>query len=303
MVVEVFVSIILPIFAVIGVGVLLGRLFALDAGTLSKLNFYVFVPAVLLAKTLDSDLSPARFGVAVAFGVVHLLLMLAVSLVLFNVGPLKAHRRTLTLGALFYNAGNYGLPLAQLAFGEDGLGIMAFLVVVQNLASFTLGLWLVADGQQGWRGALKQSLKAPVIYAILGGLLLNRLGIAPPQPVRIPIEILANGLIPVALLTLGVQLSRARISSQPLALSALAVVRLLLSPLLAAGLAAVGQMLFPEISAVAPILVVAAGLPVAVNVYILSAEYDREPELASQMVFWTTLASALSVTVWLVLYR
>lgn len=303
MVVEVLVSIILPVFAVIGVGALIGRLFSLDAGTLSKLNFYVFVPAILLSKILDSDLDPARFGVAVAFSVIHLLLMLAVSLVLFSLGRLKAHRRTLTLGALFYNAGNYGLPLAQLAFGEEALGLMAFVVVVQNLASFTLGLWLVADGQQGWRGALKQSLKAPVIYVILGGLLLNKLGIALPRPVRVPVDILADGLIPVALLTLGVQLSQVRISSHLSALSALAIARLLLSPLLAAGLAAVGQLLFPEMSAVAPILVVAAGLPVAVNVYILSAEYDREPELASQMVFWTTLASALTVTAWLVIYR
>jgi predicted permease len=121
--------------------------------------------------------------------------------------------------------------------------------------------------------------------------------------VRIPVDILADGLIPVALLTLGVQLSQVRISSHLGALSALAIARLLLSPLLAAGLAAVGQLLLPETLAVAPVLVVAAGLPVAVNVYILSAEYDREPELASQMVFWTTLVSALTVTAWLVLYR
>lgn len=303
MVIEVFVSIILPIFAVIGVGALLGRLFALDAGTLSKLNFYVFVPAILLSKMLDSDLEPARFGVTVAFCVIHLLLMLAVSLVLFKPDPLKAHRRTLILGALFYNAGNYGLPLTKLAFGEETVGTMAFVVMIQNLASFTLGLWLVADGQNGWQGALKQSLKAPVVYAILGGLLLNKLGIALPQPVRVPVDLLADGLIPIALLTLGVQLSQVRISSHLGALSASVIARLLLSPLLAAGLAAVGQLLLPGISAVAPILVVAAGLPVAVNVYVLSAEYDREPELASQMVFWTTLASALTVTAWLVIYR
>jgi len=302
-VIEILVSIILPIFAVIGVGVLLGRLFVLDAGTLSKLNFYVFVPAILLSKILDNDLDPARLGVTAAFCVIHSLLMLAVSLVLFKLGPFKAHWRTLTLGTLFYNAGNYGLPLAKLAFGEEALGIMAFVVMIQNLTSFTLGLWLVADGQNGWQGALKQSLKAPVVYAILGGLLLNKLGIALPQPVRIPVDILADGLIPVALLTLGVQISQVRIPSHLGTLSALTIARLLLSPLVAAGLAAIGQLLLPEISAVAPILVVAAGLPVAVNVYVLSAEYDREPELASQMVFWTTLASALTVTAWLVIYR
>ena len=44
-------------------------------------------------------------------------------------------------------------------------------------------------------------------------------------------------------------------------------------------------------------VVISAGLPVAVNVFILSAEYRRDEELASQMVFWTTILSAITLSV------
>jgi len=46
------------------------------------------------------------------------------------------------------------------------------------------------------------------------------------------------------------------------------------------------------------ILIVAAGLPVAVNVYIVASEYDDlDSALASQTIFWTTLLSALTLSV------
>lgn len=50
-------NVILPIFVIIGVGFLMDRLFHLDMRTLSKLNFYVFIPALTFVKFLESDLS------------------------------------------------------------------------------------------------------------------------------------------------------------------------------------------------------------------------------------------------------
>ena len=40
---------------------------------------------------------------------------------------------------------------------------------------------------------------------------------------------------------------------------------------------------------------------VAVNVYILSAEHDRDEDFASQSVFWTTVLSAVTVSILLAL--
>jgi predicted permease len=72
----------------------------------------------------------------------------------------------------------------------------------------------------------------------------------------------------------------------------IAVARLGLAPLLAAG---VGLILGLEPPLFA-IFIVAAGLPVAVNVYLLSAEYRLDRDLASQAVGWTTLLSALTLS-------
>jgi predicted permease len=44
---------------------------------------------------------------------------------------------------------------------------------------------------------------------------------------------------------------------------------------------------------------IAMALPIAVNVSILSIEYNREPEMVSQMVFLSTVLSALTMTAWL----
>ena len=45
------------------------------------------------------------------------------------------------------------------------------------------------------------------------------------------------------------------------------------------------------------LLVVAAGFPVAVNLTILSAEYRRDEDLASQSIFVSTLLSGVTLAV------
>ena len=72
----------------------------------------------------------------------------------------------------------------------------------------------------------------------------------------------------------------------------------MISPLVAWGLAHLLN-LPPALSS---IFVVAAGLPVAVNVYIIAAEYDLDSGLASQAIFWTTLVSALTLSALLALF-
>ena len=233
-----------------------------------------------------------------------LLLLLVLSWALFSAGPYRGQRRVLTLAVIYYNGGNYGLPLVSLAFGDDGLTVLTLILTVQNLAGFTLGLWLIGGGRQAWPEVLKGFLNVPAVYAILGGLLLKAGDIQLAQPLRDPLTYLADGMIPIALMTLGVQLARGRIGGHLVAVSTVSLVRLVLSPLLAAGLVTMWAFfLSPEIWSIAPILIAVAGVPTAVGVYIFSIEYKRDPDLASQIIFWTTLLSAFTMTLWLMLYR
>lgn len=290
-------EIVLPVFLLMGVGFGVEKAFRLDMRTLAKLNFCVFVPALVFVKVVESDIAPREVAAILAFAALHALALWAVAEAVCRWRALRPHRDAVILSATFFNAGNYGLPLAELAFPGFGVGIMAVILLMQNLLSFTLGLWIAGRG----RSAAHPTglLKVPVLYAVAAGLLVRMLRLDIPAPVMGPLSHLAAGLVPVALLTLGAQLARTRIERSAGPLGAAVALRLVVSPLLAAGLVR----LLPLAPNAARVCVAAAGLPVAVNVFILAAEYDKHKELASQCVFWTTLLSALSMTLVLLWLR
>ena len=292
---EILYSVILPVFLIIGVGVVLDRCFTIDLPTLSKLNFYVFVPALVMVKLLDADLPADTMLKVGGFGIAHVVILFAISLGAYSWGSLKAKRAVLSLATMFYNTGNYGFPFVILAFGDEYVGIIAILLMTQNLLNFTLGIWIL-EGSKASNGSL---LKIPILYVLAIALAMRALGLDLVPSVKQPLTYLGNGLIPIALLTLGVQLSRCKISREIVPLSVLTVIRLVVSPVIGWGLVtALGIE-----GVTGAVLIASAGLPVAVNVFILAAEYNRDAELASQGVFWTTLLSPVTLAVVLMLVR
>jgi malate permease and related proteins len=196
MVLDIFIQIILPIFILIGVGVLVDRLFKVDLPTLSRLTFYLFLPAIIFVNLVESELAPQNFSAVVGFSAVHFVLLFALSLLLFSIPGLRPQRSLLLMGALFTNAGNYGLPLAQMAFGKSGMTSMALIQVTQSIAIFTLGLWLVDQHHRTWKDMLRGFLSVPLVYAIAGALLINSAQIQIPDVLWSPVRYLSGALGP-----------------------------------------------------------------------------------------------------------
>ena len=293
-VLQIFATVILPIFFLLGVGFAADRCFQLNLQTLSRLCFHLFLPALIFVKVLESDIDLGQMRDILLITLVHAILLLAIAYLAFWRGPFRDQRLILSLGTAFFNCGNYGIPLAELAFpGGMAVSIMAVVLMAQNFITFSLGIYLVERrGQSAGRIALG-FLKMPIIYAIVAAFFLRLLGIELIAQIRQPLDYLGNGLVPVALVTLGVQLSRSRLTQHLSSLLTISIARLLISPLIAWGLV----VLFDLAAPLAVVFIVAAGLPVAVNVYIIAAEYDLDQAFASQTVFWTTLLSAVSLSV------
>src|SRR5829696_5758993 len=55
---------------------------------------------------------------------------------------LRLSPRTFVPPMMFNNCGNMGLPLAVLAFGQQGFSAMVALFTISNLLHFTLGVWI-----------------------------------------------------------------------------------------------------------------------------------------------------------------
>ena len=99
--------------------------------------------------------------------------------------------------------------------------------------------------------------------------------------------------MPVAIFTLGAQLADTRIQLKSIAVYVPVLLRLVISPM-------VGFLLITLLGIdglMAQVLLIGSASPSAVNSLLLAIEFDADPEFASQTVFLTTLLSAITVSV------
>jgi malate permease and related proteins len=289
---QILTGVILPIFVMVGIGALIDRSFKIDLPTLATLNFYVFVPALLFNDLSQSDLALSTLGRIGLYTFVHAILLFFLGYGIFSMRGLKSSRVVMAMSSGFYNCGNFGIPLIALAFGNRAVGVLAAVIMVQNLLNYTVGVFVFEKKQKSLGLALLGILKIPTIWAVAGGLLVNYYNIQLHVAVAKPVLYMRECLIGMALFTLGVQLSRSLGLHHLSKIGVMGFVRLIFSPVLAFFI--VG--FFGISGEAARVLIVVAGAPVAVNVYIIAAKYKMDEDLASLAVFWTTLLSALTVT-------
>ena len=298
-------EIILPIFVLVGAGIYLERRFKLDIATMSKLNFFIFVPALLFKALIESSLEFESLVMVALFQVALITVLLAVNWgVTKAVGLDGALRSAFLLATAFCNSGNFGVPLIALAFADapdKAVSYQSITLMVQNLLTFTLGLLIVGHGRTTVRESVGSAMKLPFVYVIVAALTLRHFDV----PVRdwpwvwVPISRSAEGLVAVALLTLGIQVAKTPRIKHVRALSAAVVMRLVAAPLVAFGLVK----LFGFTGMLAHVVVIASAGPAAVNTVLIGLEYDNEPDFAASAVFYTTLLCGLTVALTIYLVR
>lgn len=307
-------QIILPLFLALAVGFFLGRrLFparlaggadlqdSLDGRqvdqdvlrALSKLVFYVLSPCLafsaLSTSTMEGDeVSQVSLFVLLTTLVIGVLAWgLARSMRLSS-----AQTSSMMLAAMFGNANTFGLPLNELAFGTEALDRAIVFVGVQAVLLFGLGVVIAARAHSSSPAhILSRLVRVPILYALLlAGLV--RVGIVPvPDPVLEATRLLGQGAIPLQLLVLGMQLSDARVWANWRLVGSVSAIRLLLAPLIAWPLVS----WFGLTGLVEQVSMVEVSTPSAIFSIILSLEFDLAPDLATSVVFVTTVASPLTL--------
>ncbi len=308
--------IVLPVMLLVGLGFVIQRRLGLDMPTLIRLNFYVVVPGMVYFAVVDSVLSVADVGMVVGFTLGAMCVWAGLT---YTVAALKGvpmdQRRAMLMTSLFYNSGNYGLPVQELAFratplgGTAAMGLQVIVLVTQNLLTFTLGIILTAgrvrDGQ--WRRSLIHIVKFPPIYALAAALVTvcarKLLGESAGDAAAIlhPIWDMAvfakDGFIVVALVTLGAQLAVVERGDGrgPVATSVL--LRLVAGPVVGFTLLKLLSLTGP----VAQVLLISTSMPTAVACLLLCMEFDNHPSYVARSVFYSTLLSPITVTLTILL--
>lgn len=298
-----FLTVFAPIVVVILIGVGIDRKFGVDLNTLVKIVLYVFVPTFLFHRLLLANISGGQQLLIVGFTLCSIGSMVLISFAATFFFKLRHESgKSLQLSTMFYNCGNWGIPMTALAYPETGPAIQAFVLMTMNICVFTFGLWIAssqnpAPREPGWWRRLLPMLRQPSLWAIAAALTIKAFEfegqIQATVAIWKPLEFLAGGLVAMALLTLGVQLSQTKPPPIRGDMGLAIAIRLIGGPLAAAGL----TWIFGFEGAIAAVLILGTAAPTAVNTALLAYEFKADGKFAAASVFYTTIFSAATATV------
>lgn len=298
---------ILPIFILIILGYILSTKFELNISTLSKLNFYIFVPSFifynLYTTKLAFDMVKVLFCSILILASNTVLAAIITKLRNYDAAMANAFKNSV----MFNNCGNIGLSLITLVFssapfivnGETpylntALSAQVMILVLQNVASNTLGFYYAGRATLNLKASLMKILSMPIIYAMPAALLLKLIPFdftaAPGWPGLIYLK---NGLVPFSLITLGIQLQKTSISFTNKEVYISAFSRLIIGPILAILMIYI----FGFSGVTAQTIMIAYAVPTAVNTALIAVEFKNCEDFASQAVMMSTLLSAVTLTI------
>lgn len=300
-VLSILLTVVLPVFLVVGLGAFIGRRMPFDGGTLNRIAAYAAVPALVFRSMSGIELD-ARVA-SLALGYIALLLALALVAGLIGLAWTRGERNTLIGTTLSANAANINLPVALFAYGEAGLERALVLYVMTALLLFSLGPLLLGRGADGaalpWRQGVRAALAFPVLWASLAGWGVGAGNIELPVAVVRAVGLLADAAVPIVLLSLGIHLSRTkRWWPQRRAQGAVAL-KLTVAPLIAFGVA---RLLGLEGTDLA-VLVLIGAMPTAINTTIVAAEFGGDLDFIGDAVVTGTLLSVVTIPIVLALTK
>ena len=290
----------LPFFALIALGWGAGRrgFFGPEAtAALTRFIFYFALPALLFG--FASSLSIAELWSA-PFVSAYLAGSFAVWALALAVAAIRGMPPAIAAMeaqcAVVGNVGFLGIPMLSLLLGEAAVGPV-LLVLASDLIVFGS---LVVVAVTAARGRVSIGLpgrvlgglaRNPMIVSIALGLAWSGLRLPVPGPVGDTLSILGAAATPGALFAIGASLAglAAERVAAPVWLSSL---KLGAHPA-AVALAAAWFGVEPF---AASVMVAAAALPVAGNVYIVAAQYGVAPGRVSASILFSTVASVVTVT-------
>ena len=293
----IFFQIVAPILVLLMLGAALQRKFHFNLKALSQLITYCFMPAAVFINLYETSVEVSMLGQVALF----IMLFIGSQMVLSHfiaklLGLAKTEAAVFKNSVVLINSGNYGIPVAQMIFTTQpiGVAIQVILVIFQNMTTYTYGLYNLISSTKSGFTILKNFLKMPIIHALIIGVIMNFFDVDIPQFIRIPIDHVADSFIAVALITLGAQLSQLEIKSMfNKTVFVSCFTRLIIGP-------AVAFLIIFTLGldgVVAQSLLIASAFPTSRNSSSLALEYDVESATAAQTVLFSTIVSCITVTV------
>lgn len=289
--------IILPVLIIFSIGYIGQKLIGFDIKSISTAALYLMSPFLAFRTFFTNELTMDYFYIVFFCLLLTVILLIIVWITGMIMKATRPQLSAMILGGVFMNSGNYGAPVVLFAFGAVGFDYAVIMMVFQSLLMNTIGIFFASLGGVE-KATLNQSfqrvIRMPLIYAAALGIILQLFNMTIPQPLMDGISLVADASIPTVMLVLGMQLaaiSRKRVAYRYV--SAVSVIRMVASPLIAAGI----LYFMPVNDLLKSVIILQAAMPAAANTTMFALQFGTEPDLVSFTTFITTLISIISIPI------
>lgn len=292
----------LPFFGIIALGYAAGRTrFFSEAATaaLTKFVFYFALSAMIfrfsanlsLAEVLDWTFVSAYLW-ASAF--VYLIATAVALMRRLPVDQVAVESQCAVIG----NVGFLGIPMLVLLLGEAAIGPVMLVLAVDLLVFGTLIVILITGSRDGrmslgiFKTVGRGLITNPMLISIALGFSWSALSLPIPTPMNEFLALLGGAATPGALFAIGASLASK--SAERLSVAGwITFCKLILHP---AAVAIAVFYIFPVEAYAAGVMIAAAAMPVAGNVYMLAQHYGAAPARVSASILISTAISIVTVS-------
>ncbi len=289
------------LFLLILVGYVVGKTNIISKNGQRELSYLVLrvtMPATIIL-ALQLEYTRERFFISlrimftIALAYMGMIVLSKLLSRLYKVNP--GQRDVIEVASILPNTSFMGYPIVLSILGREALFFavlgagLVFEVVSWTYGNLTIGRSSASDD----RNILRDIFLSPGILSIGIGFALFILSIRIPEPFRTTMGLLSNATSPLAMIVVGILLSRSDLKECILngKLYTIGITKLLLFPLILLfvlkGLGFVGMGLI--------IPVIMLSMPTATYVAIFSANGGNDTNLASQIVFIASLLSLVTI--------
>jgi len=293
----------LPVFLLIALGAVLRRtLMRLETQWhgLERLTYYVLFPMLLIQTLVKADLGKVPVA---GVGGALLLAALAVSLLCLALWPLFTRHGVdgPAFTSIFQGATRWqtyvALSVSGNLYGATGLALasvaMVAIIPMVNVFSVTVLAHYTSPEKQSMRAIAMTVVKNPLIWACAIGLFINVIHLPLPKLWYDVADALGGSSLAIGLLVTGAGLHLEGLLRPSVAAASGVILKLLVMPVLALGLA-----LSFGISGINLVIVaVCSAVPTSPSAYVLARQMGGDAPLLAQIITLQTILAAITMPV------
>jgi len=267
-----------------------------DTPGLTSVTLNIMFPALLIMamqREIEAGALASSFMVIALTLIIHAACLILGFFILKGLKVKGDERIVLFLALLFPNMGFMGIPLINAMYGQESVLYAALISSVMNAMVPTVGIMIILGSGGREHINVKSILLNKLVLSTIIGFTLFAFQIRIPTLLGNGLTMIGSATTPLSMIIIGSMLAANDLKSVFFGwkIYVVALFRLMVFPLLV--LLALRPIIADGLAVT--VLTMLTAMPVAAITAIMAAEHGKEPQLASKIVFITTILSIFTI--------